>query len=102
MNPLNFKQTVDGKRYSTQTSKLLCGDDYWDGHSWERSGTNTFLYRTRKGSYFKLHMTQWEGESDWIEPVDEGEAVEFFTACDPSEQRVKFEEAFPEVPIEAA
>jgi hypothetical protein len=101
MNPSsNFEKIIDGKRYSTKTGKLLCGNDYWDGQSWERGGTNTFLYRTPKGSYFKFFMTQWEGQSDSIEPVSQERAVWFFVSCPISTQRVTFKEAFPDVIIE--
>ena len=88
------------KRYSTATATLLAGDDYWDGHNFERSGTNQFLYRTPKGNYFTVQLTQWEGEAGGIEVVDEGEAVELFGEM--REKRVEYEAAFPGLKVEDA
>ncbi len=100
MKPRNVTEVHDRVRYSTETAALLAGDDYFDGHNWERSGTNTFLYRTRKGRYFALHMTQWEGRHDYIEPLTEDGAIRLYE--DLREKRVEHEEAFPGVTVEDA
>lgn len=95
--PTNYTQVVERKRYSTATATLLAGDDYWDGNNWERHGRNRFLYRTPKGSYFVVCLSQWQGEGDSLTPVTEGEAVQEFEGM--REQRVEYAEAFPDVVI---
>jgi len=51
------------------TATLLAGDDWWDGHNWERQGRNTCLYRTPRGAYFTVTFSQWQGEGDRLDPV---------------------------------
>ena len=98
-----MQQIINRKRYDTETSTLLSGDDFWDGHNWERRGRNTFLYRTRNGAYFAVHLTQWQGENDHIEPLSEDDAVALFEAhLEAGEVRVEFEEAFPGIKVEDA
>ena len=91
---------IDGRRYDTNTAILLGGDDYWDGHNFERHGTNCFLYRTKKGAYFTLNLSQWEGSTTTIEPVSEEEARELFENL--RVQQVSYEEAFPDFVVEEA
>lgn len=102
MKPQHMTRVINQKRYDTSKATLLCGDDYWDGHNFERQGRNTFLYRTQSGNYFFQNLTQWQGESDTIEPCTRDEAIEFFESCRESDQRVKFEEAFPGVEVKDA
>lgn len=89
----SMSQVIEGKRYSVKGATLLAGDDYWDGHNFERSGTNCFLYRGKGGSYFAVHLTQWEGSRDQIEALTEDEAKDLYESL--SEKRVEYEEAFP-------
>lgn len=89
----SMKAVIGGKRYSVTTATLLAGNDYWDGHNYERGGTNCFLYRAKKGSYFAVHLTQWEGEHDNIEPLSEAEAKELYESL--RVKRLEYEEAFP-------
>jgi len=100
MKPSAFSEIHDRIRYDTTTATLLAGNDYWDGHNYERGGTNTFLYRTRRGRYFAFHRTQWEGRHDYIEPLSEDQAIRLYEEL--REKRVEFEEAFPGVAIEDA
>ena len=93
---------IDRKRYDCTTATLLCGNDYWDGHNFERSGTNQFLYRTPKGRYFYVHLTQWEGSRDSLEPCTEDEAIDFFESCGESDRRMTYEDAFPKIQVEEA
>jgi hypothetical protein len=90
--PENMTEVIRGKRYSTKTATLIAGNDYWDGHNFERAGTNAFLYRTPKGAYFRVDLTQWEGQRDGIEPLSETEALELWETL--SERRVEYETAF--------
>jgi hypothetical protein len=93
-------RVVDGKRYDCSKSTLLAGDDYWDGHNFERQGRNTFLFRTPKGRYFVQHLSRWQGELDTIEPLSEEEAKRLFESL--PEQRMDYDEAFPSSPAEDA
>ncbi len=92
MKPYNMNEIINGKRYRTATATLIAGNDYWDGHNWERSGTNVFLYKTPKGAFFLQHQTQWQGQQDTIEPVTIEEAKEWFERL--TERRVEFKDAF--------
>jgi len=98
--PENMERILGGKRYSTRTAVLLAGDDYWDGHNYERSGTNTFLYRTPRGNFFSVRLTQWEGERNSLTPLNADEARELYEGL--HEKRVGYEEAFPGFVIEDA
>ena len=97
--PENMTEIVDRVRYSTATATLLAGDDYWDGHNFERGGTNKFLYRTPKGRYFTVSLTQWQGQRDSLAPVSLDEAIELYEECLP-EHYVEYEAAFPGVEVE--
>lgn len=101
MKPLDTQRVIGGKRYSTTTATLLAGDDYWDGHNWERHGTNLFLFRTPKGAYFTQTRSQWEGADDGaLEPITQDEAQTLFD--DLREKRVEWEDAFPGITVEDA
>jgi len=99
MKPIHMNEIVNGKRYRTSTATLIAGNDYWDGHNWERGGRNTFLFRTPKGAFFLQHQTQWQGEQDRIEPVTIEEAKSWYEQL--SERVVDYAEAFGEEAEEA-
>jgi hypothetical protein len=96
--PENFVKIIGRKRYDVSTATLLAGDDFWDGSNFERHGRNTFLYRTPKGSYFTVALTQWQGERDRLEPITQAEAIELFEGP-LTEHRVTYAEAFPDVQV---
>jgi hypothetical protein len=96
--PDNFTRIVDHKRYSTKTATLIAGNDYWDGHNFERDGTNTFLYRTPNGAYFCVNLTRWQGQRDTLEPVTQDESISLYEKS-LSAHRVSYQEAFPEVQV---
>ena len=99
--PENWTEVIEGKRYSTKTATLLAGDDYWDGNNFERGGTNQFLYRTPRGAYFLITLTQWEGARNMLEVIkDPEQARNMFEGL--PEKRVSYEEAFPDFKIEDA
>ncbi len=100
MHPKEMCEVIGGKRYDTKTATLIAGDDWWDGHNYERRGTNTFLYRTKKGNYFVQRLSQWEGAVDRLEPLTQDEAAQMWGNL--PERRCSFEEAFPGVKIEEA
>jgi len=98
MKPIDISEIHDRMRYSTKSSTLIAGDDYWDGHNFERSGRQTFLYQSiLGGSYFAVHLTQWTGERDHIEPLSQDEAATLYESL--PERRLSFEEAFPGVQL---
>ena len=96
--PTSFVRIVDRKRYSVVKSLLLAGDDYWDGHNFERSGRNTWLYRTSGGRFFTFTRTQWQGEPDSLNPLSQDEAIALFEGR-LSEHQVGYAEAFPGVEV---
>ncbi len=99
--PENFTRIVDRKRYSTKTATLIASDEYWDGHNFERSGRNTFLYCTPNGAYFTVALSQWQGEQDSLEPITQEEAIALYEGR-LSEHEVSYAEAFPGVKVENA
>ncbi len=96
--PEDYTQIVNRTRYSVAKATLIAGDDYWDGHNWERSGRNTFLYRTPKGAYFTVSFTQWQGERDSLRPVSLDDAIDLYEGP-LTEHRVDYAEAFPGVEV---
>ena len=94
-----MKQVVDGRLYDTEKADLVASDRYWDGSNFERSGRNTYLYKTAKGNFFLHHTTQWQGERESIEPVSIEEAKEYFERL--PEHELEYEAAFGEQPEEA-
>jgi len=99
--PEKFTRIINRKRYSVKTATLIAGDDYWDGHNFERHGRNTFLYRTPKGEYFTVALTQWQGEQDSLEPIDQDAAIALFEG-ELTRHAVNYKEAFPDVTVEDA
>lgn len=96
-----FSRVVDRKRYRVETATLLASDAYWDGHNFERSGRNTWLYRTPRGAYFEVTCSQWQGEQDTLNPLELEEALELYEGP-LSEHEVSYEDAFPGVTVEEA
>lgn len=96
--PTGFTRIVNRKRYSTKTATLLAGDDFWDGHNFERQGRNTFLYKTPNGAYFTVNLTRWQGENDTLTPITQEEAIEQYEGG-LTEHRVNYGFAFPNVSV---
>ena len=94
-----MKQVIGGKVYDTEKAKLVASDRYWDGSNFERSGRNTYLYKTARGNFFLHHTTCWQGERDSIEPVDVEEAKSYYEQL--PEQELEYLEAFGVEPEEA-
>jgi hypothetical protein len=95
-----FARIVDRKQYSVETATLLADDCYWDGSNFERHGRNTWLYRTPNGAYFRVTRSQWQGESDSLEPVSQDEAIELYESL--REHNASYAEAFPGVELKDA
>jgi hypothetical protein len=96
--PENMTRIIGKKKYSVKIATLIASDAYWDGHNWERSGRNTFLYRTPRGNYFEVNLTQWQGERDTLIPISQDEAIELYEGT-LSEHAVTYTEAFPGVEV---
>jgi hypothetical protein len=91
---------VAGKRFCTEKATLIAHDAYWNGHSWEQAGRNTFLFKTPKGNFFAQHQTLVQGEIDKIVPLGINEAMALYQTLHKKE--VPFSVAFPDVNIEEA
>jgi hypothetical protein len=65
-----MRRIIGGKAYDTETAQGLAEAQKGLGRSEE-------LYRTKKGSYFVAHWTQWDGEHGTIELVDDEQARQF-------------------------
>lgn len=96
----NMTETISGKRYTVETATLLASDEYWDGNNFEKGGRNHFLYRTPKGNFFVVNLTQWIGERDTLLPLSQSEALELWESL--PEKEVEVEDAFPGLKIEEA
>lgn len=99
--PEKFTRIIERKRYSVATATLIAGNDYWDGHNFERSGRNMFLYRTPNGAYFTVTLSQWQGEQKSLDPVTLEEAISLYEGS-LSEHEVSYAEAFPDVKVDDA
>ena len=78
MDPISMTKVITGKKYSTETARVVAHDCYWDGNNHERGGRNTYLYKTKKGNFFLLHLTQWDGERNSIEPIDKDQVQDIW------------------------
>jgi hypothetical protein len=93
MQPQSMTRVVEGKRYCTDTATLLAHDEYWNGHTYEQNGRNTFLFRTRNGSFFAQHQTLLPVITSEIVPLDESEAMTLYHSL--YRKEVPFGVAFP-------
>lgn len=100
MRPRALDEIHDARRYTTTAATLIAGDDIFDGHNYERSGRNCFLYRTPRGRFFLAHQTTIAGERDHIEPLDLDAAIVAFERL--AARRMEWPEAFPGLTIEEA
>jgi hypothetical protein len=96
--PTEFVRIVDRKRYDVKTATLIAHDAYWDGHNFERHGRNCFLYRTPRGNYFTVNLTQWQGKQDTLTPVSQDEAIDLYERV-LSEHAEAYDVAFPGVKV---
>lgn len=95
-----MKALIGGKVYDTDTAIQIAHDRYWDGHNWERSGRNNYLYRTKKGNYFSHFVTCWQGERDRLVALSPKEAQNLYEEL--PEHEVEPSEAFPGLDIQDA
>ncbi len=100
LNPSGIVRVIGGIRYSTDSAVQIANDQYWDGSNFERHGRNTFLYATANGRYFRVTLSQWQGERDLLEPLSAGEAMELWESL--PEQTVDYLAAFPDASVTEA
>ena len=98
MNLPSMKRVIDGKLYDTDTATVIASDCYWDGHNYERHGRNTYLLKTKKGNYFVVYLTMWQGERDALAAVSKDEAKGLYEQL--PKQDVEYKIAFDEEPEE--
>ena len=112
-----MQRVIGGKRYDSDKAVLLASDRYWNGHSLEQDGRNSYLYRISKDllailasggardievhAYFVVYTTMWQGEWDYLEPVSLERAREFYEGA-LTQHAVEYEVAFPSVEVEDA
>lgn len=94
-------KVIGGKRYSVSTATELASDEVLDsnGH-FEHYGRNVFLYRTPGGAFFRVDLTQWQGEQDTITALSREDAMQLYEEL--PDHSVGYEEAFDAVVEEAS
>lgn len=70
---------------TSKASKHWAEDTFFDGrnHISRATGdqwTHQTLYRSRKGRYYVLHVSQWQGSRDHVEYVSPEEAARWLLA----------------------
>ena len=93
MQPQSLTLVVDGKRYRTDTATLLAHDEYWNGHTYEQDGCNTFLFRTPNGNYFAQYQTLLPVITGKVVPLDQSEAMSLYHTL--YRKELPFAVAFP-------
>lgn len=93
-----MNQIIDGKKYDTKTAELIADNEFSDGSNRRNHGRNVYLYKTKKGNFFAVHETQWQGENDRIEPLTVDVAKEMFENLDGGDS---YEDVFGVAPEEA-
>jgi len=73
-----MKRIISGKKYDTEKAEEMASNHFSDGSNRMNCGRGTTLYKTKKGNFFALHETCWQGEHDTIEPLTIAEAKEYF------------------------
>ena len=94
-----MKTVIGGLLYDTKKAVLLASNRFWDGHNYERSGRNTFLYKTKNGRYFAFQSTRWQGERDGIAALSKDDAKTMYEELPEREKDYEF--AFGEIPKDA-
>jgi len=87
-----MRNLINGKIYDTDKSDVVATNDFSDGTNVHNRGRTSTLYRTKKGQFFTLYETCWQGEQNSIEPISSQEAQEIYS--DMYDQKMTIEEAF--------
>lgn len=99
MERTKIAKVINRARYDTEKATLIADDVYWDGHNFERSGRNQWLYKTRLGAFFLVASSFWQGEDVSIAPLTLDEAISLYEG-ELREHAVSYEEAFEIEPSE--
>jgi len=94
---------VRGIRYRVKDAALLALDGHYDlvsGLCDRPPGCATFLFRGVRGHYFTLRLTDWQDETDSIDPCSIGDAMTIYREL--KEKVLTWEDAFPEVKVQDA
>lgn len=95
-----MKRVINKKAYNTETATRIATDDFNDGTNEFNCGRTADLYRTKKGNYFIVRSTHWQGESDSLTPLEQEAAIQEYENM--FDQTEEFEDAFPAVTVEEA
>jgi len=95
-----MKKVIDRKVYNTETAEAIATNDFSDGTNKYNCGRTSSLYRTKKGNYFIVHLTCWQGEENSLRPLSLAEAIGEYEKM--FEEYDDFEDAFPGVKTEEA
>ena len=73
--------------------------DHWDGHNWSDGslGHHLGIGRLKDGRFYLCHGTQWQGEQDYAEVVDEKRAKQEVLYHDPDLYKEMFGEEPPDL-----
>lgn len=91
-----MKQIINGMVYDTEMAQLIADNKYWDGSNWDRRGRSNSLFKTKKGNFFILFETRWQGERDAITPMTQLQAEGWFEKL--PEVKVEFPAVFGHEP----
>jgi hypothetical protein len=97
------EEIVRGIRYQVADAALIAHDGKYDivtGDCDRPPGCAMFLFRGINGHFFTLRLTDWQDETDTIEPCSIGDAMTIYR--DLKEKVLTWEEAFPEVKVQEA
>ena len=94
-----MRKIIRGKMYDTETATLIANNEFSDGSNRMPSGRSTSLYKTKRGNFFALYETRWQGERNTIEPLSITAAKNLFEGLDADDN--EYEEVFGEKPGEA-
>lgn len=58
-----MKKVINRKMYNTDTAKEIYSTRTMNSTRWQ------VLYKKKTGEFFVEHVTCWQGEHDWLEPI---------------------------------
>lgn len=93
-----MRKLENGKIYDTETAKCIATNNYSSGSEKLDCGRSSSLYRTKRGKFFILYYTAWEGEHSSIDTVTDAEAMEIYGEM--HNKTIEIEDAFPDMKFE--
>lgn len=99
MKPYDIDTIINQKRFRTSSSTLIAHDAFRDDRgSYEREGTNKFLYRTQRGAYWIVEQ-RGRGRAQ-CEELDVDGALNAYELLEVKAE--PFGDAFPGVEVQTA